>query len=95
MGPMHMMTFQSHSSLALQMIALVSGLLLFNKAATTEFFCKKTGKVLGGLVVVVSLLLMICTFTLTIRGWCNQKGCPTWHHPQTEMPGRPSMPDQK
>lgn len=90
---MHMMPFQTHAALALQMIALVSGVLLLNKACGEGFFCKKTGKIIGSLVTLISLLSIACTFYLSIRQCCQQNDMKGWHHPEMgkmmEMPGMP------
>lgn len=88
--------FQAHAALALQLIALVSGVLLINKAFGADFFCKKTGKIIGGIVVLVSILSVICIGFLSIKRCCrNERGMmpsmPShWQHPpmgtSEEMP---------
>ena len=64
--------FHAHIAVALNLIALVSGTLLLNKASQEGFFCKKTGKTLGGLVVVVSLLSLLCIGYLSLKKCCHQ-----------------------
>ena len=92
-------SFQPHMALALAMIALVSGVLLFNKAATqADFFCKKTGKTVGGLVMVLSVLSILCTLYLTCRNYRAGRGMMQhWSHPAMPgmegMEGMPMMPD--
>ena len=63
--------FHAQTSLAVQLIALVAGLFLLNKACSAGFFCKKTGKFFGGLVVILSLLLITCTLYLSIGQCCR------------------------
>lgn len=90
---MHMAQFQSHIALALEMIALVSGFLLFNKAAQEGFFCKKTGKTLGGFVVIVSVLSIVCTLYLSYKNYrMKSMGGMMRPHSMMNMPGMPSMP---
>ena len=67
----NMIPFHAHMAAALNLIALVSGALLLNKACQEGFFCKKTGKVLGGLVVVVSLLSLLCIGYLSLKRCCH------------------------
>lgn len=87
--------FQIHAALALQLIALVSGILLINKAHTTEFFCKKTGKIVGGFVAIVAILSMLCIGYLGIKRCCSagrgmkppMPAVPSdWKHPPMDMP---------
>ena len=83
--------FYTHIALALQLIALVSGILLINKASSEGFFCKKTGKIVGGLVAIVSILSIVCIVTLTVKRCCHrEKGMSPmmWQHPpMMEHPG--------
>ena len=85
-----MMPFHTHMALALEMIALVSGVLLLNKACAEGFFCKKTGKTIGTLVLVLSLLAMVCTLYLSISKYCQKSDKAGWMHPHMgqmmEMP---------
>lgn len=90
---------QTHIALALQLIALVSGILLINKAHTTDFFCKKTGKIIGGFVAIVSILSVLCIgYHSFKKGCCNKhRGTDaidsTWQHPPFDSPmGMPSEP---
>lgn len=85
--------FQPHMALALEMIALVSGVLLVNKAASqADFFCKKTGKIVGGAVMLLSILSILCTLYLTYRNYQTGKGMMQhWTHPA--MGNMPIMPD--
>lgn len=97
------MTFHTHMALALQLIALVAGLFLVSKACAGEFFCKKTGKILGGFVVIVSLLSTVCILYLSINtcyqknrhmhqmGPMMEKGA--WQHPPVDMPAE-EKPDK-
>lgn len=97
--------FHAHAAVALNLIALVSGTLLLNKACQEGFFCKKTGKVLGGLVVVVSLLSLLCIGYLSLKRCCHRGDTEMgmgiggsgmempkgWQHPSIDnMPGLPS-----
>lgn len=68
----NMVAFHVHAVVALNLIALVSGTLLLNKACQEGFFCKKTGKTLGGLVVVVSILSLLCIGYLSIKKCCHR-----------------------
>lgn len=68
----NMAAFHVHAVIALNLIALVSGTLLLNKACQEGFFCKKTGKTLGGLVVVVSILSLLCIGYLSIKKCCHR-----------------------
>ncbi len=100
-------SFQPHIALALQLIALVSGILLINKASTPDFFCKKTGKIVGGFVAIVSILTIICIGYLTFQRYRESKVMPPrmmpstmpstmpsgWQHPPIDAPmGMPSEP---
>lgn len=84
--------FHTHIALALQLIALVSGVLLINKAAAADFFCKKTGKIVGGFVVLVALLSIVCIATLSFKRCCHKGEQPmprmpsSWQHPPIDMP---------
>ena len=89
----HFMPFHTHMALALQFIALVSGVLLLNKASAEGFFCKKTGKIIGGFVVIATILSIVCTLYLSIRACCHRNDTAEWHHPQMGMSGMPDMPD--
>lgn len=84
--------YQPHMALALEMIALVSGVLLVNKALSqADFFCKKTGKTIGGLVMLLSILSILCTLYLTYRNYGSRKEMMQhWTHPA--MPGMEGMP---
>lgn len=87
----------AHAAIALNLIALVSGLLLLNKACGTEFFCKKTGKFFGGLVVIVSLLSILCLGYLCYQKSCARPGTGSgmWQHPpmgEAPMGTPPSEP---
>ncbi|HSA60020.1 MAG TPA: hypothetical protein VLJ37_10095 [bacterium] len=90
--------FQTHIALALQLIALVSGVLLINKAASTDFFCKKTGKIVGGFVVLAALLSIVCIATLSFKRCCHEeeRSMPhmpsNWQHPPIDMPMDHPMP---
>lgn len=89
----HMASFQSHIALALECIALVSGVLLFNKAAQEGFFCKKTGKTFGGLVIIIALLSIACTLFLTVKNYrAKDMGGMMRHSPMMQMQGMPNMP---
>ena len=93
-------SFQTHIALALQLIALVSGILLINKASSPDFFCKKTGKIVGGFVAIVSILSILCIGYLGIKRCClREKGMAPpmmpsgWQHPPLDTPmGMPSEP---
>lgn len=89
----HFMPFHTHIALALQFIALVSGVLLLNKACGEGFFCKKTGKIAGGFVVIATILSLICTFYLGIKRCCDRDSMKGWQHPSMEMPA--PAPEQK
>jgi len=92
----HLMPFHMHAALALQFIALVSGVLLFNKACGEGFFCKKTGKIIGGFVTIASILSILCSFYLGIKRCCDKDAIKGWHHPTMEMPsGMPGMDEKK
>jgi hypothetical protein len=67
----NMAAFHVHAVVALNLIARVSGVLLLNKACQEGFFCKKTGKTLGGLVVVVSILSLLCIGYLSLKRCCH------------------------
>jgi len=94
--------FQTHIALALQLIALVSGVLLINKASGADFFCKKTGKIVGGFVALAALLSIICILTLSFKRCCHREDRFTpstpsmpsnWQHPAIDMPmGAPMEP---
>ena len=84
---------QTHIAIALQLIALVSGVLLINKASTTEFFCKKTGKIVGGFVAIVSILSILCIGYNSIKKGCHSCGGKgtvdsTWQHPSLDTPAQ-------
>ncbi len=84
--------FIVHITLSLELIALVAGVILLSKAAKDELFCKTTGKILGGFVVVASLLSIICTAYLSIRRCCDRDQMKPMmqqmmmHHPQMDLP---------
>ena len=92
--------YQPHIALALEMIALVSGVLLVNKAVSqADFFCKKTGKIVGGAVMLLSILSVLCTLYLTYRNYqagAGMKGMGQhWTHPPMgDMPMMESAPDK-
>ncbi len=91
----HFMPFHTHMALALQMLALVSGVLLFNKASSESFFCKKTGKIIGGLVTITMILSILCTFYLSIRSCCHKSEMGEWQHPSMETPTLPPPAGKK
>lgn len=88
--------FQPHMALALEMIALVSGVLLINKALSqADFFCKKTGKIVGGAVMLLSTLSILCTLYLTYRNYQVGKGAMQhWTHPAMPMMPGASAPSK-
>lgn len=88
--------FIAHIALSLELIALVAGVILLSKAAKDELFCKTTGKIIGGFVVVVSLLSVVCTAYLTIRRCCDRdemKSMRMMHHPSMGLP-QPTPPEE-
>ena len=89
----HFMMFHTHMALALQMLALVSGVLLSNKACSDGFFCKKTGKIIGGFVTLAMILSILCTFYLSLKSCCHKDEMSGWHHPPIEAPGE--SPEKK
>ena len=86
----NMMIFHTHAAVAINLIALVAGVFLFNKACATDFFCQKTGKIVGGLVAVIALLSLLCIGYLSLKNCCHKddKMPGMWHHPAFEMPER-------
>lgn len=84
---MPFMAFHAHSALALSLIALVAGCFLLSKAAAGECFYKTTCKILGGLVIVVSLLSSLCIGYLSIKQCCNRSAhqMEKWQHPPVNM----------
>lgn len=94
MACMHGSHLHLHAALALQFIALVSGVLLLNKACGEGFFCKKTGKIIGGLVTIASILSILCSAYLGIKGCCDRDKMKGWHHPVIEAPAEPGTPAQ-
>lgn len=95
---MPFMTFHAHSALALSLIALVAGCFLLSKACAGECFCKTTGKIIGSLVILVSLLSSLCIGYLTVKQCCKRGGhgnqMNKWEHPPMDMSNMPghSMP---
>ncbi|MBI2067712.1 MAG: hypothetical protein HYT77_06850 [Deltaproteobacteria bacterium] len=88
----HFMPYQMHVALALQFIALVSGVLLLNKACGDGFFCKKTGKIIGGFVTIATILSILCLSYIGIKRCCHKGDAGSyegWHHPPVEAPGLP------
>lgn len=88
---MPFMTFHAHSALALSLIALVAGCLLLSKACAGECFSKTTGKILGGLVILISLGSAACIGYLAIKQCCNRSThqMNKWEHPPMDMSNMP------
>ncbi|MDO8461494.1 MAG: hypothetical protein Q7S98_01395 [Deltaproteobacteria bacterium] len=89
-----MMMFHTHTAIAINMIALVSGVLLLNKSCSPDFFCKKTGKIVGGLVSLIAILSIGCIAYHSMKTCCQKGEMKTdaWRHPAIEAPAPHALP---
>lgn len=81
--------FYSHMAVALQLLALVAGVYLLSRACSPDFACQKLGKIVGGFVVIVSILSMLCVGYLSYRRYSMEKQMmrmpKMWQHPPLEQ----------
>lgn len=95
----HLIPFHAHTALALQLLSLVAGCFLLAKAAKGEFPYPKLGKLLGGLVVIVSLLSALCIAFLSIQNYSHQREArleeKMWQHPPIDWSKHPMEMDKK
>ncbi|MDO8644305.1 MAG: hypothetical protein Q7S00_04980 [bacterium] len=80
------MSFQAHSAFALTLLSLVAGFWLLSKAKAGECACNKTGKIFGGLVILLSLLSLLCLSYMMVKNCCQKPMPQGWRHPPIEEP---------
>lgn len=71
------MVFCANAAMALALLALAAGTMLMLFAAKQEVCCKGFGKVIGIIIVVISLLLILCNGYHKFAYWkAGEMGCP-------------------
>ena len=94
----HYLVFLTHIALALQLLAFVAGFLLVAKACTEGFFCKKSGKVVGVIVMIIAFASIVC---ISYLSFVAKKDYPfghkrpgmrgmKWHPPIEGQIGKPA-----
>lgn len=92
MGP----RYGAHIATALALLALGMGFIVFYKACKMDC-CKKFGKLIGVIIMIVSFLLLVCLaimcFNCTVGKQCHKRSYKgmggKFTHPPIEMPEHP------
>ena len=92
--------FHTHMALAVQLLALAAGYFIFCRACeetscATTSCCRWAGKVVGGVILLLTTLSIVCTLYISIRSCKDKEFCTKhfWRHPHHQM--APSMPEQQ
>lgn len=76
-----MMMMHFHGVMALELLALVAGMLLLHKVCNAEICCRLFFKVVAYFVIIVSMLMIVCSVwhgvaALKDGGFCMRGKCP-------------------
>lgn len=83
---MAMMMMHFHGVMALELLALVAGMMLLQKVCSAEVCCRLFFKIVAYFVIVVSMLMIVCTAWNGVK-MCKEWGCMRGKGPMGGMMG--------